>query len=210
MPTWSNKLPEVQKHMGFDLRRTPESSALQAVSTSDDILVCDTHYWHGRTTPCEKPDCAACNEAMPYRTHVYVSAYDLKRREHFIFECTTNAAKAFVDYREANDTLRGCLFQAERPKGRKNSKVVIQTNTVNQAKINLPQPPNLILALSVIWRLPKTSLAVDGKVGEKKEVRTIKEPLDRMRNQPDNRPDPPRIGEIIGGNNEGKPTPARV
>jgi hypothetical protein len=214
MPTWSNQLPTTQKHMGFDLRRTPQSAALQAIITCEDILVCDTHYWGGRTMPCERiqtlPDgsttagtCAACNESIPYRTHVYVSAMEGKSREHFIFECTAHAAKTLAQYREANGTLRGCIFHASRPKGLKNSQVVIQTNAANLAKVQLPDPPNLVRALSTIWRLPLTGLSVEEQPHQSPEVRTHKGPLNRMREQPDNQPEPQHIGDIIKGN--GKP-----
>jgi hypothetical protein len=189
MPTWSTELPKLGKHMGFDLRRTPATGALQAIITCENILVCDTHFYHGRTTPCEKPDCTACNESIPYRTHVYVSAFDAKAREHFIFECTANAAKALVEYHDAATTLRGCVFHASRPKGLKNSKVCIQTNTVNLAKVQLPEPPNLILALSVIWRLPLAALPIEHQRHHSPEVKTRSKPLRTMRTQPDNAAD---------------------
>jgi hypothetical protein len=127
---------------------------------------------------------------VPYRTHVYVSAFDAKNREHFIFECTANAAKAFAEYKEAATTLRGCLFHASRPKGLRNSKVFIQTNTVNLAKVQLPDPPDLIRALSVIWRLPTAALSVTNEKYKPTTVATNSAPINRMRNQPDNMPDP--------------------
>ena len=213
MPTWSNELPKIEKHMGYDLRRTPAVAALQAIITCEDITVCDTHYWGGRTVPCERsqkmPDgstaagnCPACNESMPYRTHVYVSAFDVKTREHFIFECTSHAAKPLADYRSSAGTLRGCIFHASRPKGAKNSKVVIETNTANLSRNQIPDPPDMILALSTIWRLPITALREDKERFRPKRIRTEKAGLDRMRNQPDNQPDPPTMREILSGNGD--------
>lgn len=211
MPTWSTKLPKLQKHMGYDLRRTPQCASLQAIVTCPELLVCDTHFWGGRTIPCERQhveingtisagNCPACNEAVPYRTHVYVSALETKTREHFIFECTAHAAKSLEEYRLANGTLRGCIMHASRPKMLKNAKVVIQTSPANLGRVNLPDPPNVILTLTTIWRLPLTGLAIEDKRHENPTVRTKKEPINRMREQPDNQPDPPTIGEILGGN----------
>lgn len=204
MPNWSNELPKQEKHMGFDLRRTPPTSAMLAIITCEDLLVCDTHFFHGRTMPCERPDCPACNESIPYRTHAYVSAFNAKSREHFIFECTSNAAKAFAEYKQSATTLRGCLFNASRPKGAKNSKVVISTTTANLSRVQLPEPPDLILALSVIWRLPLAGLVVEHDKFHSPEVRTKKSPINRMRTQPDNQPEPLSMGEILKGN--GKPS----
>jgi hypothetical protein len=220
MPKWSNELPVLKKHMGFDLKRTPETAPLQAIVTCEDILVCDTHYWGGRTIPCEReaalPDgtitagnCAPCRESMPYRTHVYVSCFDWKTREHFIFECTSHAAKPLEDYKIANKTLRGCIIRSQRPKGQKNSKVVIETNTANLAKNPIPLPPDLILALSTIWRLPTAGLRSEKKRHQNPQLKCRKQVLDAMREQPDNQPDPQTVGEILSptGNGNGSRFP---
>jgi hypothetical protein len=208
MPTWSNHLPPTEKHMGFDLRRTPQAAPLQAIVTCEELLVCDTHFWGGRTVPCERfirlPDgaltagnCPPCIDLMPFRTHVYVSAMDAKSREHFIFECTAHAGKAFEQYHEANGTLRSCIFHAQRPKGKPNSAVVLQTNTANLERVSLPDPPNLIKALSTIWRLPTTGLSASDPAHGKRELAAGGPAIARMREQPDNQPLPERIGDIL-------------
>lgn len=204
MPTWRHDLPREKKHMGFDLRRTPQSSTLTAIITSEDLLVCDTHFWHGRTQPCERPHCPACNESVPYRTHVYLSAFDPKRAEHFLFECTAHAAKPLDEYRQANNTLRGCIINACRPKMTRNSKVFIQTATANMTRVHLPDPPDLILALSVIWRLPTNALALGKAPRGYDEIQTKPKILNQQRNQPDNMSDPPSVGDILSGNTHPK------
>lgn len=201
MPTWRTELPKEKKHMGFDLRRTPQTATLHAIVTSDDLLVCDTHFWKGRTQPCERPDCPACNESTPYRTHVYLSAFDPKKAEHFLFECTAHAAKPLDEYRQANQTMRGCIILANRPKGTRNSKVFIQTATANLTRVHLPDPPDLILALSVIWRLPATALQIGQAPRGHDELQAKLDIIAQQREQPDNMPDPPTIGEILSGNN---------
>lgn len=215
MPAWSNQLPKQQKHMGFDIRRTPDCSAVQGIITCQDLLVCDTHFWGGRTIPCERQktapdgslvagDCPACREAVPYRTHVYVSVFDSKTQDHFLFECTAAAAKPLEAYKEATGTLRGCIMHAQRPKGFKNAKVVIQTNTANLARVTLPEPPNMILALSVIWRLPLTGLAIEDHSKQGHRAHAQSAPINRMRNQPDNQPEPQSMADILSGNGNGR------
>lgn len=221
MPTFSNRLPTEKKHMGFDLLRTPSGRPLQAIVTCETLVVCDTHFWGGRTIPCERkvelPDkslaagnCPACCESVPYRTHAYVSAIDCKSKEHFIFECTSHAAKPLEHYQLANESLRGCLFRAQRPKSHANAKVVIETSTANLSTVRLPQPPDLILALTTIWRLPTDAMRTEKKKYHQNELRSQKKPLDRMRNQPDNQPDPPTINEILEGNNNPKKAAAKA
>lgn len=209
MPTYRTTLPSVKRHQGFDLRRTPTTGAIHAICTCDNLIVCDTHFWHGRTTPCERitneegatiddSPCPACREKLSYRTHAYVSCFDAKSHEHFIFECTDHAARPLQDYFVANTTLRGCIFNATRPKGTPNGKVVIQTNTANLQRVILPQPPDLIMALAVIWRLPLTGLATDKAPNNTSRVSTRPAPMRRMKEQPDNAAEPLSMAEILG------------
>ena len=130
-----------------------------------------------------------------------------------------HAAKAFAEYREATGTLRGCAFQARRPKCTPNGKVAIITNTVNLAKCKLPKEPNLILALSVIWRLPIQGLQLEHQNHRPDKVTTEAGPLHEMREQPDNAADPEqterRRAELLAAftappkpNGKAKPTKA--
>ena len=207
MPTFSNDLPPQGKHQGYDLRRTPASRPMQAIVTCENLLVCDTHFWHGRTQPCERlvnaegkttddTPCPACVDKQSWRTHVYLSAFDNRTHEHFIFECTANAAKPLAEYFAATGTLRGCIIYASRPKAGPNSKVVIVTNSANLTKTPLPNPPDLIRALAVIWRLPKTALPPERESADRSRVRPHPDDLRSMRNQPDNAAELPNVGPI--------------
>lgn len=197
MPNWSTEVPEPKKHMGFDLKRTPEAAALEGIITCETVVGCDTHYWGGRTLPCESPNCDACNNAMPYRWHAYVSAYCPRTHCHFLFECTANAAKAFKDYAKAHGTLRGCFFHAERTKRTKNAKVIIATRPANLTQLTLPTAPNVMLAMAVIWKLPTTAMRQEHDHEGTPTIKTNPLPLHKMRTQPNNAPDPSPIGEIV-------------
>lgn len=199
MPTWSSELPPNQKHMGFDLIRTPQTAPIHAIITCDKMIVCDTHYWGGRTLPCERnaaqPEtsitathCPACNDSIPFRTHAYVSAMMAKTYQHFIFECTAHAAKALAEYYQANNTLRACIIHALRPKAQRNSPVVITTNTANLTKIKLPDPPDIIKALCTIWRVPLNGVTTTTTQPGQKTPSLDPEALKRMREQPTNQP----------------------
>lgn len=220
MPRWSHSLPEEQEHMGFQLRRTPPAVPLVAIITCDELLVVETHYWGGRTLPCERlvemadgstvaGDCKACQEGVPYRIHVYVSAREHGTHDHFIFEMTAHAAKPLVKYLKGNRSLRGCAFKAIRPRGYKNGKVVITTTSVDVEKAALPAQPNMIRILSQVWRLPLSNLAQDEKPQTPLGVKLRKDSLDRMRNQPDNQPEKVPFAEAVA-NVTGNSPPKKV
>jgi hypothetical protein len=222
MPTFSNRLPPEGKHRGYELLRTPETGTITGIITCDNLIVCDTHFWHGRTMPCERivtetgdlvqdTNCPACVAKQSWRTHAYVSAYSGKTGVHFLYECTAMAAKQLADYYDNAGTLRGCGFQASRPKGRKNAKVVIVTTPVNLAKVNLPEAPDVARALAVIWRLPETAVTTDpstrrtdadeGSHSTPRPTLSIaQEPIKEMRDQPANQPaEPTTMDAILAG-----------
>ena len=213
MPTWRTELPAEGKNRGYDLKRTPTAASLTAIVTSHDLLVCDTHYWHGRTTPCERitnsdgkttddSHCPACLDKAAWRPHLYLGAFDAKKREHFIFECTVHAGKVFQEYFAAAGTLRGCIFNATRPKCTPNAKVAIITHAADLSKTFLPEAPDVVAALSVIWRLPRAAVEEHPMKYSPTELRTNAKRLRSMRNQPDNAYDPPTIGHVLAGNGE--------
>jgi len=201
MPNWSTEPPPSQKHMAFTLIRTPADRPLTAIATCEELIGCETHFWGGRTVPCEKPNCRACNESVPFRWHAYLTAYDPKTRDHFIFECTAHAAMAFTDYRSAHGTLRGCYFQAVRPKRGKNSKVEIATKPADIQKINLPEPPDLIKAMSVIWQLPAGGLPTSPGLDGHKQIRADARTLKQVTEQTPDVDEPPSIGSILSDPN---------
>lgn len=208
MPVFRNCIPQSSGEHGYDLKRTPANGALQGIVTCEDVLVCDTHFFRGRTTPCERTyndegktvddsACQPCREKIGFRTHVYVSVFDTKKREHFIFECTGVAAKAFSDYKASNGTLRGCILYASRPKGTKNSKVFIETNTANLQKMPLPNPPDMQKALCVIWRIPLNTLEPIEPQKKNGRMKTNNDRISVMRNQPDNVVSEQHITDIL-------------
>ncbi len=135
------------------LIRTHPTKPLVAVVTSDDLLGCHTHYWRGRTVPCEVQGCKPCEDGMPFRWHAWLTALTEPQRTHIIFEITAQAAENFVTYRKANGTLRGCRFRASRPAKTPNGRVRIECRPQDLSKISLPEAPNLVKCMSIIWNI---------------------------------------------------------
>lgn len=142
----------------MDLRRTPTTGVLQAIVTCDDLVGCRTHFYHGRTIPCAGDDCPAHLDGIPWRWHGWISAYKPEEPAHFLFELTAMPANRIVDYRTANGTLRGCIFRARRTNNKHNGRINIQTKPADLGKIWLPEAPDLIAVLSIIWNIPLPDL----------------------------------------------------
>lgn len=162
MPTFTNSPPPDPRGHSLPLMRTPTGRPIAAIVTSADLVGTPTHFWKGRTVPCDVEHCEPCENGMPWRWHGYLSAYQDANSLHFLFEFTARASEPFLKYRQAYGSLRGCHFQARRVNFAHNARVLIQTKPGDLTKIKLPQPPDLVRCLSVIWNIAEPDLNVAG------------------------------------------------
>ena len=171
MPNYTHNIPDSPSGPALPIRRTPAYTPMQAIVTSPDLIGTYTHYYKGRTVPCESPDCEPCQEGIPFRWHAYLAAHDRKTALHFIFEVTAAGAEPFIDYRDSHGTLRGCLFQARRHMQRQNGRVLIQTKPADLTEIRLPKPPDLTKCLAILWNLPNGEVKKNGVNPQKRTPR---------------------------------------
>ena len=153
MINYTTTVPTNPNGHSLPIKRTPAFGALTAIITTENLIGCYTHYWHGRTIPCTLPDCPAHEDGAPFRWHAYQGAWETKTALHFIFEVTACGAEPFITYRDSHNTLRGCLFQAKRFKERPNGRILIHTKPAVLTEINLPNPPDLPKCLATLWSL---------------------------------------------------------
>lgn len=162
MPSFSNVPPADARGVGLPIVRTPHMRNLRAIVTSSDLIGCFTHFWKGRTMPCEGQDCPAHQAGMPFRWHAWLGALLNRDGHHALFEMTAQAAEPFVQYREAHGTLRGCEFDAHRLNNAPNGRVHIVCRLRDCSTIKLPKEPNLIRCLSIIWNIAMPEIDVAG------------------------------------------------
>jgi hypothetical protein len=162
MTTFSNTPPKDPRGVPLPLIRTPAQRPLRAIVTSTDLVGTFTHYWKGRTLPCDDDKCLACKDGSPFRWHAWLSAYTGNGHQHILFEMTARPCEDFVLYRKAHGGLRGCLFDAWRPSHRPNGRVLVKVAPANLTGLVLPDPPNLLNILSMIWNVPLPAISVRG------------------------------------------------
>ncbi len=175
--------PDPRGH-ALDLIRCPASRPIRGIITSDDVLGTRTHYFHGRTLPCDDTSCPACTEGMPWRWHAYVGLFAAGTKNHVLFEMTARAVQPLMQYRKAYGTLRGCQLSAHRANSSHNSKVIIETASADLEMITLPDPPDLLKALSIIWNIEFPALAIDG-INKDAPALAVNEDHDLKRNSLD-------------------------
>lgn len=163
MPEWFTNLPPEATNQSLPIRRTPPSKTITCIVTTEDLLGTMTHFYRGRTTPCERPDCEPCRDGQPWRYHAYVGAWARNAGLHFIFEMTAQAAEKLVEFREKYGTLRSCQIEAYRWGKRSNGRVVLKASPSGIPPTDLPLAPNMIKCLSVLWNIPLPDLDIAGR-----------------------------------------------
>jgi len=157
MPIFTNNPPKIPDGFVFRIIRTPADKPFTAVVTCTDPIGCNTHFANNRTIPCEGFDaCPLCQDGFSKRWHGYVSCLVPTTLEHCLFEFTAHAADSFTNYYELHGNLRACAFRAFRPSKRHNGRVIIHTSPADEAKIRLPDPPDIQRLLCHIWNVKYT------------------------------------------------------
>lgn len=177
MPNWSTTPPVDPRGHALSLIRTPANGRFVLFVTSPDLIGCATHWFGGRTVPCESPECEACNEGVPWRWHSYLSGLVAGTRRHVMMEFTAQATEILCAYRKAHGTLRGCQVHATRHRNRHNGRVLLNCTPGPLQQMNLPNAPNLVDVLSIIWNVPRPALEETGSERKMPRVGLV---LDRM------------------------------
>lgn len=151
MPRWTRVPPETPIIQTLPLRRTPPSKPMIGLITCRSFIGTYTHFYQGRTAPCEEEDCEICKQNQSARWHGYVSAITPKVHEHFLFEFTQGPAEVLFRYHQDHGSLRGALFQACRLSRRPNGRVHLQVTPQNLTGVKLPDPPDIKSILLHIW-----------------------------------------------------------
>lgn len=183
MPNWQRDVPEDPRGPALPIRRTPARRPLVAIVTSEDLIGTMTHYWKGRTMPCDAPDCDACHHGQPYRWHAYFSAWEPATALHFLMEVTAQAAEHFTSYRDAHGGLRGCKFQATRWRQNPNGRVLIVCKPADIVETPIPKAPDLIAVLSVLWNLPSSTMDASRRSPEENMPSLAVDPLDNSQSR---------------------------
>lgn len=182
MPRFSSDPPKDPRGRSLTLLRCPPFKPMVAIVTSLDLVGCPTHFYGGKTMPCEETKCKPCLEGIPWSWHSYVAAYDHVAKLHFLFESTARASEPFKQYRDANGTIRGCLFKAQRTHQRANAQVRIETRPADLEKYQLPDPPNVENLLSIIWGFPVDIVKIDGRLKDVDRIALAEQRLQTIRN----------------------------
>ncbi len=156
---WSTTPPPAPAQRPLTIVRVPAARPLSAIITVERAIYLETHFWHGRTVPCLGLECEACLEGAPKRPHAYVGIYTQGDRVQQLLELTAAGAEPLQQYFTTFTSLRGCWMVARRAKQTANSRIEMVCKPADLSKVHLPPEPDLLAALTIIWRLPAGSFS---------------------------------------------------
>lgn len=168
---YSNTPPKDPRGYGLPLIRTPANGKLTLAITTDDLIGCPTHWYGGRTVPCDADYCQPCNEGYPWRWHAYIAGLLPQNRRHVICEFTAQAAEVIANYRKTHTTLRNAILTAQRHRNRHNGRVLVTLTPGDPQHLNLPAAPDIAKALALIWNIQLPDLDTPDHLPGVKRIR---------------------------------------
>lgn len=203
MFNFSSDPPADPRGNSLALKRTPTARPIRGIITCDNLVGTPTHFFHGRTVPCNDETCEPCDHGVPWRWHGYVSLFGPSTHSHILFEMTAKTVEPLKTYRLAHGTLRGCLITARRINSSPNARVVITTGVADLQSINLPKEPHILEALSIIWNIELPAITIEGRTKDVPAVHVSKNPALR-------RFDPEPHAPLSASGNGSKPTTGKA
>jgi len=156
MPDWTNNAPDDADRYTATLIRVKPGRPIRGICASPHLLGCWTHWFGGRTIPCEAPDCVPCANQVSRRWHAYLHLYSTSTHHSAILEITALAARDLEPYIEVHHTLRGAEIDVQRSNQRPNSTLIITARPADLQRYTLPEPIDIIAAMSRMWEVNVT------------------------------------------------------
>ena len=158
---WADRPDTVNEEQHFQIMRTPPGGQMRGVITTDDYVGVNLHYYRGRSTPCRKNSCEACEAGHRPRWTGYVLLMSIKTRKVNIFEFTQRAWNAFNQVRAVKGSLRGVELIASRLGKRDNGPLTVVFEEARHDADMLPPAPELREILERIWEIKEVQLPLN-------------------------------------------------
>jgi hypothetical protein len=177
MPNWTSLVPPAHEFAGIPLVRTPRASTLWGTILSRNLIGTYTHFVHGRTQPCDAPNCPHCAAQVPFRYHGYLCLLSEQTRKPFIFEFTAAPAELILQYHREAGTLRGTRLGACRPRKTPNGRISLDLRPGPLPLNALPEEVDCTMFMSQMWNIAATRLEHTRRHDGKPDLR-VKRDLD--------------------------------
>jgi hypothetical protein len=153
--------PAECKPIGIDIVRAPKGGKCSAICLSEIAWGKYTHFYRGRTQPCDGPNCRKCEAGYQRRWHSWVVVLNDATRRMEIYEVPGGAAHDLANWRRANGSLRGWPILLQRVGSRDNGRVKMVVGLKRRDPSSLPPLPDLKEILSRMWQVRGDDQIID-------------------------------------------------
>lgn len=151
MNPWTSRPDDRDSAPHHQIIRAKPGKTTQGVVLSLDLIGAYTHYWKGRTTPCNPPACPACDAGHKPRWYGYLALWNPATAAVAILEITTAAVPAIETYLARHGSLRYAQIMATRANRKPNSRLIVSFQAAPYSGPHGPEPPDLPAHLSHMW-----------------------------------------------------------
>lgn len=137
----------------IEVLRTPAQGLSNVTCLSNDCLGDHTHFWRGRTKPCQRKHCEACREGIGKRWRGYVFVEVRRTGKIYALELTPACMGEVDRWVTAHGTLRGAKFSLARRDEKPNGKLRLAISPADPLARDLPTAPSMRKFLARLWQL---------------------------------------------------------
>lgn len=160
-PQWAASPPTVPESFALPLRRVPPKGVRGLVILSDHLIGCYTHYFAGRTQPCQTGNCDACNANNQRRWHGYLLVWNPTNGYRLVLELSHHASAQLAETTKTLTTLRTLAIAARRVPEKPNGKIILEIERTSHKPDELPPPIDTAKYLLHLWGVKRSPLKTD-------------------------------------------------
>lgn len=135
----------------YDILRCRQGKVVKGIMLAGDVCGAYTHWYGGRTLPCNGLSCPACKMNVEVRWHGYLPLYNTSTRNIVIAEITTAAVEPIDRWFREKRSLRGAFISIMRGAERVNSPLKSRVEEGPLPAEALPNPPHVREILEKMW-----------------------------------------------------------
>lgn len=160
---WSHRPKAADMPARWDVLTVPAKGVGGLIILSHDVCGAYVHYERGRTRPCPRESCAACDAGAVPRWEGYLAVGNSRLDRLVIVRLTPAAMPPLDKYFRDHRTLRGAKLDLQRIGEKTNGKLRAYITRGSAASETLPKGPKMQQFLERMWGIKKSPTTSNGK-----------------------------------------------
>ena len=166
---WNERPQDNDVNDRIEIYRIKKKGMRGAVILSEKMIGTYMHFWGGRSEPCMKKNCRACEAGNRARWYGWIGICVAETHQIMILEITRAAAEQIKEYLESHEKLRGAKIAGWRKGKKENGKLTLEIREGESKLLFLPKEPEICERLKRMWETKRRNLEVEREKPNKEE-----------------------------------------